>query len=181
MQITTAMSRNSSEFGWSSLFRYYGAKGFMKDSILPFGFSIAVCLGTHFSAKSFLEILKTVIALTNNIVPAMIGLVLAAYTILLTFFTGESFRKATESEDGRKFIKGINAGFAACITLLAICIIVSIFIAVSIELEYSSEYAEYINMVALFVMSFLLSYSITSIFGIIIDIYNSGQTTTMNH
>ena len=106
-------------------------------------------------------------------------MVLAAYTVLLTFFTGNSFKKATETDDGRKFIKGINAGFAACLSLLAISVVFSIIIAVCIEWGYTSEIAEYINIVTLFGVSFLLSYAIISIFGIIIDIYNSGQTTVI--
>lgn len=179
MQTTIAMSKVKSEFGWNSLFRYYGLKGFLRDIALPIIISIAICVGTYLSSKDSLEILKMVTGLANQIVPAMIGLVLAAYTLLLTFFTGDSFKKATETDDGRKFIKGINAGFAACLTLLSVSIIFSIVIAVCIEWGYTSEIADYINIATLFGVSFLLSYAITSIFGIIIDIYNSGQTTVM--
>ena len=179
MQTITTMSSIKSEFGWKSLLHYYGGKGFFRDSILPIVISIVICIGTFFSDKEALEILKIITGLSNEIVPAMIGLVLAAYTVLLTFFTGESFKKATETDDGKKFIKGINAGFAACLTLLSICVIVSIIIAVCIEWGYSSQYSELINFSSLFVISFLLSYAITSIFGIIIDIYNSGQTTAL--
>ena len=95
---------------------------------------------------------------------------------MLTFVTGNSFKKATETNDGRKFIKGINAGFAACLTLLAVCVIFSIVITVCIEWGYTSEIADYINITTLFVVSFLLSYALTSIFGIIIDIYNYKST-----
>ena len=179
MQTTIAMSKENSEFGWNSLFRYYGLKGFLRDITLPIIISTGICIGTYLSFKDSLDILKTVTGLANEIVPAMIGLVLAAYTVLLTFFTGDSFKKATETDKGRKFIKGINAGFAACLTLLAVSVISSIIIAVCTEWGYTSEFAEYINMGALFGVSFLLSYAITSIFGIIIDIYNSGQTTVM--
>lgn len=179
MQTTIAMSKGKSEFGWKSLFRYYGLKGFLRDITLPIIISIAICVGTCHSSKDSLVILKTVTGLANEIVPAIIGLVLAAYTILLTFFTGDSFKKATETDDGRKFIKEINAGFAAFLSLLAISVIFSIIIAVCIEWGYTSENAESINTVTLFVVSLLLSYAFTSIFGIIIDIYNSGQTTVM--
>lgn len=173
------MSKGKTEFGWKSLFRYYGLKGFLRDIILPIIISTAICIGTYLSSKDSLEILKTITGLATEIVPDMIGLVLAAYTVLLTFFTGNSFKKATETENGREFIKGINAGFAACLTLLAISVIFSIIIAVCIEWGYTSEFAEFINISALFGVTFLLSYAITSIFGIIIDIYNSGQTTVM--
>lgn len=173
------MSKGKSEFGWNSLFRYYGLKGLLRDITLPIIISTAICVGTYLSSRDSLDILKTVTGLANEIVPAMIGLVLAAYTVLLTFFTGDSFKKATSTDDGRKFIKGINAGFAACLTFLAVCIIFSIIIAVCIEWGYTSEIAEYINIGALFGVSFLLLYAVTSIFGIIIDIYNSGQTTVI--
>ena len=179
MQTTIAMSKEKSEFGWNSLFRYYGLKGFLRDITLPIIISITICVGTYLSSKDSLEILKTITGLANEIVPAMIGLVLAAYTILLTFFTGDSFKKATKTDDGKKFIKGINASFAACLTLLAISVIFSIVIAVCIECGYTSEIADFINICALFWVAFLLSYAITSIFGIIIDIYNSGQTTVI--
>lgn len=181
IQTTIAMDKNNekSDFGWKSLFRYYGLKGFLRDITLPIIISIAICVGTYLSSKDSLDILKTVTGLANEIVPAMIGLVLAAYTVLLTFFTGNSFKKATETDDGRKFIKGINAGFAACLSLLAISVVFSIIIAVCIEWGYTSEIAEYINIGTLFGVSFLLSYAIISIFGIIIDIYNSGQTTVI--
>lgn len=179
MQITIIMSNITSEFGWKSLFCYYGFSGLMKDSVLPVIIATSICIGTCLSDKDSLEILKTVTQLANEVVPAMIGLVLAAYTVLLTFFTGESFKKATESQEGRMFIKEINAGFAACLFFLAISVLISIMIAICVEWEYTSEYADFINYFALFGLSFLLSYAITSIFGIIIDIYNSGQTTTL--
>lgn len=109
MQTTIAMNKGKSEFGWNSLFRYYGFKGFLRDIAFPIIISIAICAGTYLSSRDSLEILKIVTGLANQIVPAIIGLVLAAYTLLLTFFTGDSFKKATETDNGRKFIKGINA------------------------------------------------------------------------
>lgn len=179
MQTIIIMNKNASKFGWKSLFSYYGFRGLMKDSWLPIIIATSICIGTYFSNKDSLEVLKTVTQLANEVVPAMIGLVLAAYTVLLTFFTGESFKKATETPKGRIFIKGINAGFAACLTFLAVSVLVSIMIAVCIEWEYTSEHADCYNLCALFGLSFLLSYAITSIFGIIIDIYNCGQTTAL--
>jgi len=173
------MSKENSEFGWISLFRYYGLKGFLRDIIMPIIISTTICVGTCFSSKDSLEILKIVTGLANEIVPVMVGLVLAAYTVLLSFFTGDSFKKAIGTAEGRKFIKGINAGFAACLTILAVSVLVSIIIAVCIKWEYTSEHADCYNLCALFVLSFLLSYAITSIFGIIIDIFNSGQTTAL--
>ena len=179
MQIRIKMNKNVSEFGWKSLFSHYGFSGLMKDSWLPIIIATSICIGTCLSNKDSLEILKTITQLANEVVPAMIGLVLAAYAVLLTFFTSESFKKATETQKGKNFIKGINAGFAACLFFLALSVLVSIVIAVCIKWEYTSEYADYFNLCALFGLSFLLSYAITSIFGIIIDIYNSGQTTAL--
>ncbi len=179
MQTTIKRSKNSSEFGWKSLLGYYGFRGLLKDSSMPIIIATSICIGTYLSDKDSLDLLKTVTRLANGVVPAMIGLVLAAYTVLITFFTGDSFKEATGTQKGKDFIKSINAGFAACLTFLAISVLVSIMIAVCIEWEFTSEFAEYFNQFALFGLSFLLSYAITSIFGIIIDIYNSGQTTTI--
>lgn len=173
------MSKNASEFGWKSLFCHYGFSGLLKDCLLPIIIAMSICVGTCLSNKDSIDILKSVTQLANEVVPAMIGLVLAAYTVLLTFFTSESFKKATETAEGRKFIKGINASFATCLTFLAVSVLVSIMTAVCIEWEYTSEYAEFFNLCALFGLSFLLSYAIISIFGIIIDIFNSGQTTVL--
>ena len=179
MQTIITMTKEKSEFGWGSLWRYYGFKGLMKDICAPIIISIVFCVGTYLSTKDPLEILKAVIKLANEIVPAMIGLVLASYTILLTFFTGDSFQKATNTAEGKKLIKGLNANFAVCLTIQTVSIISSILISICIEWEYTSEFAIYINIIVLFFVSFLLSYAITSIFGMIIDIYNSGQTTAL--
>ena len=174
------MSEKKSEFGWNSLFRNYGLKRFLKEIVLPLIISTTICVGTHFSSKDSLVILKAVTVLANEIVPALIGLVLAAYVVLLTFFTGNSFKKATETDKGKEFIKEINASFAACLTSLAVSVIFSIIIAICIEWGYTSEFAECLNIGVLFGVSFLLSYAIISIFGIIIDIYNCGQTTIIS-
>lgn len=169
----------NSIFGWKSLIAFYGTKSLIKDCWLPIIISTVICVGTYYSTNATFDVLKTVIGLANDIVPSMIGLVLAAYTVLLTFFTSDTFKRFTGSEKGKTFVKGMNAGFAACLTFLALSVLSSMLITVCFEWGFTSVYANQINMAALFGISFLLSYSITSIFGIIIDIYNSGQTTTI--
>lgn len=123
----------------------------------------------------------SVLDLGISIIPSMVALIVAAYTIMLSFILSDKVTSIKNKEGGADFIQSINSGFAFCL-LISILTIIMMVLAKGIcnmQVEVESTLADIINYVVYFLFSFLLGYSVFILIGIVIDIYNSGQTSLL--
>lgn len=170
------MNKQSSIFGWSCVFRYYTPKEFIIDSIFPIVFATILCLLGYNMKLDSLDILAKVLDLSISIVPAIIGLILASYTILLSFFVSNIMQDIVATEEGKTFLQSLNSGFASCLLMSTISILAAIIVSCIKELNIAVSFASVCNYVAIWMVTYLMCFSVTILFGIIIDIFNSGQT-----
>lgn len=118
-------------FGWKAILKNYGWTNFWLDSILPLIVSLSLCTLMYVKDADILLQLKHLVEVGISIVPAMVALILTAYTIMLTFIIGDKFASVKKTEEGRQLIQDLNSSFAAClfvsiISIMAMLIISSI-------------------------------------------------------
>lgn len=170
-------------FGKFGIAKTYGWCDFLKDSIVPFIFSVVSCWVIVLCCDDLKPMVDKVAGLAVAILPSYIGLLVAAYTILLSMMTTETAKKLselkTEKIDGKTLLRKMNSDFVVCIYLAGTCLllgfVVSMFCLTSIE----SDYADVINTSCIGLMVFLLSFSLTVLYGLVENLFNLGQTTTV--
>ncbi len=167
-------------FGWKSVAHNYGWKGFLKDSILPVIISSALCITMHRMGKDSYIQLKHLVDIGISVIPAMVALILTAYTIMLSFFIGDKFSEIKKNEKGKRLIKELNSGFAACLFVSTFAIIIMIVVSCVANLNFEVYNPDIINYPIYFIVCYLLFYSVSILIGIVIDIFNCGQTTLLD-
>ncbi len=171
------MSKPTSFFGWKSVFRNYGWKNFFVDSILPMLISTLLCIVMYWKGADIFMQLKHLVGVGLSIVPAMVALILTAYTIMLTFIFGDKFASIKNTEEGNKLVQDLNSSFAACLFVSTISIITMIIVSNIANMKIAIECPNIINYPVYFLVCYLLVYSVSILIGIVVDIFNSGQTT----
>lgn len=169
------MTNNKTIFGWKIVFKYYNLKVFFIDGIIPAIIAVIICLIIGLSKNSVIDQLKHLVDVGINIIPSMIAFLLAAYAIMLTFFSSNEISILKSTKEGKELAKSINANFAACILLSIITIIVLFLVSAVANMNIQIEHSSWINYPILFVVCFLLVFSVYSLVNIVIDIFNCGQ------
>lgn len=172
-------NNHKSEFGWGAVLRHYGFKSLLKDSVLPLCLSITILFLITINEVDVKSQLEKLLSIGFTIVPVMISLVLAAYAILLSYILSESVSKIIENDSGRDFIADLNSGFAAYLFISIITIVVMIVVSNVLEIGIECRYGDLINAMVYGIISFLLLYSVNVLIGVVIDIFNIGQTRTI--
>lgn len=121
------MRKPLSIFGWKAILRNYGWTSFWLDSILPLIVSLGLCTLMYVKDADILLQLKHLVGVGISIVPAMVALILTAYTIMLTFIIGDKF--ASIKKNGRRQTTYSRFKFKFC------CLFVRIY-----NFHYSNDY-----------------------------------------
>lgn len=173
------MADNKSLFGWNAVFSHYSWKDFIQDGIIPFGLSVALCISTLFSQKSIYELLKTTLDVGLSIAPVMVTLIVAAYTIILSFLMGDKFAQVKNDAAGKDFMLSLNSSFAMALFFTLLTVIAMIVVRCISDMQIKCKYAIAVDYAVYFSITFLLIFSVYILYGIVIDIFNSGQTTLL--
>lgn len=174
------MRKPPSIFGWKAILGNYGWISFGLDSILPLIISLGLCTLMYVKDVDILLQLKHLVKVGISIVPAMVALILTAYTIMLTFIIGDKFALIKKTEEGKKLIQDLNSNFAACLFVSTISSIAMIIVSCIANIEIKIEFSNMVNYFVYFLVCYLLVYSVSILIGIVIDIFNSGQTTLLD-
>lgn len=167
-------------FGWKAILKNYGWTNFWLDSILPLIVSLSLCTLMYVKDADILLQLKHLVEVGISIVPAMVALILTAYTIMLTFIIGDKFASVKKTEEGRQLIQDLNSSFAACLFVSIISIMAMLIISSIANMGLAIEDPNTVNYPVYFFVCYLLVYSVFILIGIVIDIFNSGQTTLLD-
>lgn len=173
------MFKRTSIFGWKSVLYNYSWKGILLDSIFPIIISIFLCLVIFLTNTDVYVQLIYILSIGISIVPAMVALILTAYTIMLSFIIGDKFVSIRKTKEGKELIEGLNSSFAACLFVSTISIITMIIASSIANMDIAIENPNRINYIVFFFICYLLLYSISILIGIVIDIFNSGQTVLL--
>ena len=171
--------------GFGSIVKTYGWKNFFMDSIVPIIIAFIVVIVAIIYCYDSHVLFDKVVALCISILPSYLGLLVAAYTILLTLLTTEVGAKLKDIVDdengysGKDLVRTLNSDFAACVLIAGFSLFLSFIFSVISSLSIVFSYADIINYLGIFLMTFLLLFSLTILVGLIEDLYNIGQTTTI--
>ena len=166
-------------FGWKAMLKNYGWSSFVKDSIAPLTISFILCLLMYIKDADIFKQLRHLVGVGLTIIPTILALILTAYTIILTFIIGGKFTSIKETEKGKELIEDLNSSFALCLIISTISIVVMVIISSIVNIEIEIKEPNCVNYPIYFLVCYLLIFSIVILFGIIIDIFNSGQTTLL--
>lgn len=181
MLLNIMRTKRKSLFGWSNVFYNYSLQDFAKDAWMPFLIALVLLAVAMLNHKDMYVQVEKILDLGISIIPSMVALIVAAYTIMLSFILSDKVTSIKNKEGGADFIQSINSGFAFCL-LISILTIIMMVLAKGIcnmQVEVEPTLADIINYVVYFLFSFLLGYSVFILIGIVIDIYNSGQTSLL--
>ena len=154
---------------------------FSEDEIQKGIKSLAHNLNKKFNDEDVYLQLKHLVSVGISIVPAMVALILTAYTIMQTFIIGDKFVSIKKTKKGRQLIQDINSSFAACLFVSTFSIITMIIISSVANMEIAIKGPNAVNYPVYFLVCYLLVYSVSILIGIVIDIFNSGQTTLLDN
>ena len=172
-------------FGFWSIVKIYGWKTFIKDSIVPSVLSLFVTIAAVTYSDDSHALFDKVVNMCVSILPSYLGLLVAAYTLLLTLLTTETVAKIKEIVDdknglnGKDLIRTLNSDFAACVLITGFALLLSFLLSVISSLNIVFSYANVINYIGIFLMVFSLIFSIKVLVDLIEDLYNIGQSTTL--
>ena len=181
MLLNIMRTRRKPLFGWSNVFYNYSLLDFAKDAWMPFLIALVLLAVAMLNNTDMYVQVGKILDLGISIIPSMVALIVAAYTIMLSFILSDKVTSIKNKEGGADFIQSINSGFAFCL-LISILTIIMMVLAKGIcnmQVEVEPTLADIINYVVYFLFSFLLVYSVFILIGIVIDIYNSGQTALL--
>lgn len=166
-------------FGWDSVFKKYTFKDWFDDSVIPSDIAIILSIFFYVNDLDKFQILKEFLSLSLSLLPNMLVLLVAGYTILISFYWSETSKIIKrKSEQGKFLLNNLNSSFAAAIFFVAIFLIISLIIKSIILLEYISIIANEVNTITFGVMIYFNLFSIFVIKDAVIDIYNIGSLST---
>lgn len=171
--------------GLSGMVRNHGWKDFIKDSLVPAIIALIVFLVAYIYCDDSHALFDKVVTLCISILPSYLGLLVAAYTILLTLLTSEAIAKLKQIVDkengysGTELIRILNSDFAIYILIVGFALFLSFLFSIISSLNIVFFYADAANYLGVFLMVYLLVYSLTRLVDLIEDLYNIGQTTTI--
>src|SRR5699024_2339438 len=102
------------------------------------------------------------------------------YTIMLTFIVGDKFSSIKKTNEGKKLIQDLNSSFSACLIVSTISIIAMIIVSSIASLGITIKFRNSINKYVYLFICKLFVYFVSILIGIVIDIFNSGQTTLLD-
>ncbi|MFG5859277.1 hypothetical protein LDB17_13850 [Dysgonomonas sp. Shenzhen-Wh21] len=164
-----------SEFGFNAIFKGYTLYDFICDALFPAILGIALIITCTVTKADSLNIILTTTDLSINILPAILGLIVAGYTILVSFYWSDTAVKVKSLNKGSALLKSMNSDFALVILFIILSLLYSIVLKIIISLEISFVYHDIVNYASLFALLFLLFFSLKILKDVVVDTYNIGQ------
>ena len=172
---------NNTAFGFRAIIKNgLTSSLFVKDILIPLLIAIGITAYHIFTGNNLLEHLRYVLDMSLSIIPSIVGLSLAAYTIVNAFVLGTQI-KELKTKDGIEFLSKLNSSFAICLIISLSSLIMSVVCKLieGCNIIIEASLADIINSITLILLITLLIYSIWCLFWIVIDIFNLGQTRAM--
>lgn len=162
-------------FGGKPILKSYGWKQFYKDSWLPFIIAIGLCVSIDvFNADTMFQ-LKRLISIAISVLPTMFIVIVSAYIFTLYSFNA-MLRKFGDTDKQSDFIKTLNSGFAFYSLSLLATIAIMIVLSCLVSMGFMFWENICIQYLTYGLAAFSFAFSIYAIWGIILILFNIGQT-----
>lgn len=171
----------SERIGIGGMIKIFTIKSLKDDLIYPAFGGLIVILALIFLDKDMLEFIRLILSVYIAVLPTMLGLIIAAYTILISFFWSDkakaikNYSTKANPEYGKNTLNSISASFIICILSTGLCLlgtfICHIFTSMSIELT-SYFTADLINGITIYFLITLFLFIFKILYDAILDIYD---------
>lgn len=169
--------------GWDIVWRIYSKENLCKSIWLPAILTVVSFFVCFFSGKDSLVFLEYVSSTILSVGPNMLGFTLSGYALMMGFSNSDFIKGLINfKEDGKEYslFQSLNSVFAVVLGMMFLTTLVGAFASVVLKanlpmpamlLSITSLY----NWSCLFVLLFLMFYTINAIKDIVINIFNFGQ------
>lgn len=170
--------------GIKGIFSIFSIKRLIKET----SFLVSLCLAIIFSIvvvifcnDKMLDIIEKIIDLIIAIVPAILGLSLAGFAIVISQINTETLERTADiqKKNENSLYQKTNAAFSIMcltqLTALIISVILTLIMQISKKILVSYFIAKIVNIILIFLLTFICLYALFSVFDIIYTIFNSGQ------
>ena len=167
--------KKNKRFGWPSAFKYYSIRDIIKDIRIPSLMSFVIMLIVACRGCDLVEVIGRISEMGLSVVPAMVALILAAYTILISMYWAPICDKLkSDEETGLPLLKGLNASFAITIRFATIGIVFlfAVFCIGEIQVSAPENVLMICNLLIIMVLIFFVLFPIYMLIDIAINIYN---------
>lgn len=159
----------------------YSVMDFAKDAIFPLVTSLVLLGLCCYYVEDTYALVCKVVEISLTIIPAMIALMLTAYVFVMSFLFGKDTVSSIKNpQKGEELLYSINASFGISLLVNVSAVIIFFVIFIVAQIKITVEYADTINYIVLFVVSFLVLLSIVMQIGIVIDLFSCGQVLVRN-
>lgn len=169
--------------GWGVVWRIYSKENLKKSIWLPLILTVvsfAVCL---FSKKNPLGLIEYVGSTILSVGPNMLGFTLSGYALMMGLSNSEFIQGLINfREEGKEYslFQSLNTVFAVVLGMMFLTTLVGAFTCIIIKAEISlpkdlDDLTDMYNWICLFILMFLMYYTINAIKDIVINIFNFGQ------
>ena len=174
-------NNKSRGFGIKSMISSYSVEDLVKDAFFPLIVSLILLKLFYDSTEDTYSLVCKVVGISLTVIPAMIALMLTAYVFVMSFLFGKDIVSTMKNpEEGNKLLYTINASFGISLLVNVSAVIIFFVVYCVSQIKISVEYADIINYIVLFGVSFLVLLSIVMQIGIVIDLFNCGQVLVRN-
>ena len=162
--------------GWGVVWKIYSRENLKKSIWLPLVLTVV-------SGKASLDLIEYVASTILSVGPNMLGFTLSGYALMMGLSNSEFVRGLINfKEEGKDYslFQSLNTIFAVVLGMMFLTTIVGAFACIVVKAEISlpeawSSFINAYNWVCLFVLMFLMYYTINAIKDVVINIFNFGQ------
>lgn len=169
--------------GWGVVWKIYSKENLRKSIYLPLILTVASFVVCFFSEKSSLSLIEYVASTILSVGPNMLGFTLSGYALMMGLSNSEFIQGLINfKEEGKEYslFQSLNTVFAVVLGMMFLTTLVGAFACVIVKAEISLperwvDFTNAYNWFSLFVLIFLMYYTINAIKDIVINIFNFGQ------
>lgn len=150
---------NKYELSWKAIFDAYSLKDLLWDSKFPIVIAIVLLWLTPSQVDcNRVEMISKMCDLLLIVLPPLLSILIASFSIWISFFLSKAFEKLEGNENGRAVLYGLNASFLISILFMLFGLIITIFVRVCSNFNLSAlmiddETGNSIILVILYFMS----------------------------
>lgn len=154
----TEIKGNKYELSWRAAFKAYSLKDLLWDSILPILITVILFSITVMNTGvDKIKMIDKMCSLLFIVLPPLLSILIASFSIWISFFLSKTFEKLENNEEGRMVVYGLNASFLINILFMLIGMIFVIITTIcqNFELSLCPNTDDIINHIVLFVLYFM--------------------------
>lgn len=169
--------------GWGVVWRIYSKENLKKSIWLPLILTVVSFAVCFFSKKNPLGLIEYVGSTILSVGPNMLGFTLSGYALMMGLNNSEFIQGLINfREEGKEYslFQSLNTVFAVVLGMMFLTTLVGAFTCIIIKAEISlpkdlDDLTDMYNWICLFILMFLMYYTINAIKDIVINIFNFGQ------